>query len=225
MTRSEMLRRAFPDGSPASNQRTDPAILSPPYRQLGTRTGLVLTPARRAACIYAAGVVRAMATGDIPAVQGVEVLAGERFRTITDLRIASCADHPPMSAVALQRFIDGDAAWVATALDGRVVGFLVGRHLDGGSHLEEVAVLPDHGGRGVATSLLDTMLEWTRKNSLPRVTLTTFRDVPWNRPFYERRGFHCIPVGELSAVLDALLDEEEHFGLHRELRVVMVRDV
>jgi GNAT superfamily N-acetyltransferase len=169
--------------------------------------------------------MRAMATGDIPAVQSVEVLAGERFRTITDLRIASCADHPAMSAAALQRFIDADAAWVATAIDGRIVGFLVARHLDGGSHLEEVAVLPDYGGRGVATSLLDTMLEWTRKNSLPRVTLTTFRDVPWNRPFYERRGFRCIPAGELSAVLDALLDEEEHFGLHRELRVVMVRDV
>jgi GNAT superfamily N-acetyltransferase len=166
-----------------------------------------------------------MATGDIPSVQRVEVQAGERFRTIMDPRIASCADNPPMSAAALQEFIDGGAAWVATAVDGQVVAFLVARRLDGGLHVEEVAVVPEHGGHGLATSLLDTMLEWARKNSLQRVTLTTFRDVPWNRPFYERRGFGCIPTDELTAVLDALLDEEEHLGLHRELRVVMVRAV
>ena len=31
----------------------------------------------------------------------------------------------------------------------------------------------------------------------PRITLSTFRDVPWNRPFYERRGFRVVDPGGL----------------------------
>lgn len=59
----------------------------------------------------------------------------------------------------------------------------------------------------------------------PAVTLTTFRDVPWNAPFYERRGFRVLDESGLSAVFDRLLDEEgAAYGLPRELRVVMRQD-
>jgi hypothetical protein len=61
---------------------------------------------------------------------------------------------------------------------------------------------------------------------LALVTLTTFRDVPWNRPFYERRGFEVIGEEALTPALRARREaEHEELGLDRDLRVVMRRRV
>ena len=53
------------------------------------------------------------------------------------------------------------------------------------------------------------------------MTLTTFRDVPWNAPFYERLGFCVLDSSELTPELDAVVREEAARGLDRDRRVVM----
>jgi GNAT superfamily N-acetyltransferase len=55
------------------------------------------------------------------------------------------------------------------------------------------------------------------------VTLTTFRDVPWNGPFYERLGFRVVAGAELSAALRAIADDETRRGLDPSRRVAMER--
>jgi GNAT superfamily N-acetyltransferase len=55
------------------------------------------------------------------------------------------------------------------------------------------------------------------------VTLTTFRDVPWNMPFYERLGFREIPHDQLSARLRGVVHDETRRGLDPVRRVVMAR--
>ena len=35
-------------------------------------------------------------------------------------------------------------------------------------------------------------MRWARDTGLAAVTLTTFRDVPWNAPFYRRAGFTVV---------------------------------
>ena len=169
--------------------------------------------------------VRPMEAEDISRVQAVALAAGEMFRSVPDPRISKCTDHPPMPASALRTFIDAGMAWVATA-EGEVVGFLSARVVDGCAHVEEMSVDPRYGRRGLATSLLAAVTEWANEHEKAAVTLTTFRDVPWNRPFYERRGFRVLEGDELPAAFDDLLDEEDHeYGLLRELRVVMRRDL
>lgn len=37
--------------------------------------------------------------------------------------------------------------------------------------------------------LLEQVIEGAQQMRYPAVTLTTFRDVPWNAPFYTRLGF------------------------------------
>lgn len=113
--------------------------------------------------------------------------------------------------------------WVALSREGRVVGFaLVHRHA-GGAHLEEMDVHPDHGRRGLGTRLVRTVCDWARGEGLGLVTLTTFRDVPWNAPFYRRLGFEEIPQQELHPELREILDEESQHGLPLERRVAMRR--
>ena len=56
-------------------------------------------------------------------------------------------------------------------------------------HLEEVDVHPDHGRRGVGTALVRAVCDWVRRSGHAEITLTTFRALPWNMPFYRRLGF------------------------------------
>jgi hypothetical protein len=40
------------------------------------------------------------------------------------------------------------------------------------------------------------------------ITLTTFRDVPWNAPYYERLGFTVVEPADQGPELAALVAEE-----------------
>ena len=61
----------------------------------------------------------------------------------------------------------------------------------------------------------------TFSRSLRSITLTTFRDVAWNMPFYSRLGFEEIPAGDLRAELTAVVLEEAGRGLDPQERVVL----
>ena len=49
--------------------------------------------------------------------------------------------------------------------------------------------------------------------------------MPWNAPFYERRGFRVLAEHELTAGLVARRAAEAAAGLVPDLRVAMRRDV
>jgi L-amino acid N-acyltransferase YncA len=169
--------------------------------------------------------VRPMEPGDIEAVQAVENAAGELFRPFPDPRIAACADHDPMPAAVLAEFVDAGRAWVSVVV-GEVVGFVVAEVSDGGAHVEELAVAPAWNGSGIGGSLLEAVADWADAEGLASLTLTTFRDVPFNRPWYERRGFRVVPDGEQTASMRTRVrHEDEAYGLPAELRVVMQRDL
>ena len=59
-------------------------------------------------------------------------------------------------------------------------------------HLEELDVLPGHGRQGIGTRLVRALCDGARGRGIAAVTLCTFRDVPWNAPFYERLGFRIL---------------------------------
>jgi ribosomal protein S18 acetylase RimI-like enzyme len=104
---------------------------------------------------------------------------------------------------------------------GRVAGFLVADIVDGNLHVEEVSVDPAAQGAGHGSALLTTAADAARRSGRPAVTLTTFRDVPWNAPFYRRRGYVELAADELGPELAALVGEEAALGLDPSLRVCM----
>lgn len=57
------------------------------------------------------------------------------------------------------------------------------------AHLEQLSVHPDHARRGIGTALLRAAMEWAGAHGYGELTLTTYRDVPWNGPFYASEGF------------------------------------
>ena len=88
-------------------------------------------------------------------------------------------------------------------------------------HLEEIDIAPTHGRRGLGTALVHTVLEWVKRSGHRQLTLTTFRSVPWNMPFYSRLGFVEIPTYELRPELETVVRDEADRGLDRDQRVVM----
>jgi len=111
--------------------------------------------------------------------------------------------------------------WVAMAADV-VVGFALVEVIESGAaHLEELDVHPEHGRRGLGKRLVLHVCDWAARNGYEAVTLTTFRHVPWNMPFYSRLGFTVVPREHLSANLCAVVDDEARRGLDPSCRVVM----
>jgi GNAT superfamily N-acetyltransferase len=91
------------------------------------------------------------------------------------------------------------------------------------AHLAEIDVRPQYGRRGLGTRLVMHVCDWAAAAGYESVSLTTFRDVPWNMPFYARLGFSVVPDGELTPALRGVVDDERRRGLDWSRRVVMRR--
>jgi len=111
--------------------------------------------------------------------------------------------------------------WVAVTAENIPVGFALLGEIDGALHLEELDVHPAHGRRGIGAALLLNVCQMASTWSEPGVTLSTFRAVPWNAPFYSRHGFRALADDELTPGLLRLRANEQQRGLRTDLRVIM----
>lgn len=84
---------------------------------------------------------------------------------------------------------------------------------------------PDHARQGLGKSLLGAADNWAREQGLATLTLTTYAQVPWNAPYYERLGFQVLADDQLTAGLRRLRQIEAARGLDQWPRVAMRRPV
>ena len=166
--------------------------------------------------------IRPAVPDDGEALQEIELLAGERFR---EIGMAAIADHDPASLDVLARYATGGRAWVAVDGDGTRLGYVIVDVVDGCAHVEQISVRPADQGTGVGRALLDQVTEWAIATDRPALTLTTFADVPWNRPLYEHLGFRVMAEAEIGPELRAVCADEAAHGLDPATRVCMRRDL
>lgn len=112
--------------------------------------------------------------------------------------------------------------WVAGA---PAIGFAVTETVDDVVHLGELAVHPDYQRRGIGTRLVDTVIQHAVQVGSAAVTLTTFRDVPWNAPWYHARGFRIFPPNQWGPELLRVWQREAEAGIMIAPRVAMRRDL
>ncbi len=165
--------------------------------------------------------VRLARVDELPALERIEREAGARFESIPALADLPEVLTPPD---ALPPALARGQVWVAAAGED-LVGFAYADLVDDAVHLEELDVLSTWGRRGIGAALVEAVVADARRRGLPAVTLTTFRDVPWNAPYYERLGFRVLAESELGPGIHGLLAHEERRGLPRALRVAMRREV
>jgi len=156
---------------------------------------------------------------DIARLQSIEDAAGEAFRA---LGMDTVADDDPPSEATLTEFIRTGRAWVYTQ-SGVVCGYLIAFDVDDCTHIEQVSVDPDYSGRGIGAALIEHLESVARERHRVALTLTTYRDVPWNGPYYSRLGFVEDP--DPSPALLAIRAHEAELGLDAWPRIVMRRAI
>lgn len=109
--------------------------------------------------------------------------------------------------------------------EGAPVGFALAGMLDGHAHLFEMDVVPEHGRRGIGSALLEAVCVAARTRGFTALSLVTLRDVPWNAPFYARRGFVEWLPPRWGLQLQQIMDKERLLGFPMQLRVVMGRSL
>jgi GNAT superfamily N-acetyltransferase len=115
-----------------------------------------------------------------------------------------------------------DAALVVLVAGIPPVGLCRIDPLGEGAHLEQLSVHPEHGRHGIGRALLRAGVEWTASRGYRELTLTTFRDVPWNGPFYASEGFVELGPADDWLVARGLAPEEPVMARYGT-RIVMAR--
>ena len=88
-------------------------------------------------------------------------------------------------------------------------------------YIEQIDVDPLHAGKRIGSALIGLVEDRARKEARMGLLLSTFRDVPWNAPYYRRLGFTDIPDGALSAALVHIRRDHIERGLDETQRVFM----
>jgi GNAT superfamily N-acetyltransferase len=150
--------------------------------------------------------------------QEIENASGELFRTIG---MPEIADDDPLPLDVLRELRRKDQVWVAT--EEHPVAWIAAEVIDGCAHVEQVSVHPTHARQGIGRQLLDQVETWARDRNLPALTLTTFRNVPWNAPYYEKLGFEQLTTP--GPGLAEIVRHETERGLAPNSRVCLRRPV
>lgn len=155
-------------------------------------------------------------------IQAIERAAAARYAGVGMAKVAA---SDPIPLVVLAARAAGRRLIVAVAAADVPVGFVVFRRLDGAAYIEEVDVLPAYAGRRIGARLLDEAARRASGLGLTALTLSTFRDVPWNAPYYSRLGFVELAAHELTPGLLAVRADNLARGLDETRRLFMRRPV
>jgi N-acetylglutamate synthase-like GNAT family acetyltransferase len=166
-------------------------------------------------------VIRLARNKDIKALRLIERRASEMFSGTPH---AAETSKKCLSWNFLRQNIRAKRLLVATNASDLPIGFAAITFVDGTAHLHELSVDPKYGEKGIGRALLTTVCAWARASRLRSVTLSTYRDVPWNMQFYLRSGFRKLKESELGPGLKRVRAEEAKAGLNTDARIFMMFD-
>lgn len=166
--------------------------------------------------------IRAARRDELEKLREIERAAGSIFG---ELGMDAIADDDPPSTTTLAGLQAAGRAWVSTDDADEPVAYLLVEVIDASAHIDQVSVHPRAARQGLGRALIEAVASWAREHGLKALTLTTYRDVPWNRPYYERLGFQIVDEAHITPGLRRLRAQEAAAGLDRWPRVVMRRSL
>ncbi|MFB9979290.1 GNAT family N-acetyltransferase [Mesorhizobium kowhaii] len=149
----------------------------------------------------------------------IEQSAGEAYRGIAEL--AWIADDENQTVERHRELIAKGTCWVAVEHEDRPVAFLSAEIQDDTLHIWELAVRLDRQRSGIGRALIEKAIADARERRLVALTLTTFRDVIWNAPFYQKLGFQALDDARAGERLRQILRREIEHGMPASQRCAM----
>lgn len=151
--------------------------------------------------------IRPSVTADIFRLQDIERAAAELFRgsgliDIDRMAVVSLTDH--------MASIEAGLSFVAT-VKGRIAGFAMGEQQELDVYLHEIDVDPAYQQRGIGAQLVQTFIGAAHARNARDIYLATFRDPPWNAPFYRKLGFEDVARADYLPWMTALEDSQASF--------------
>ena len=166
--------------------------------------------------------IRLAIEDDAAALPDIERSSGQAFRHLPGLEWI--ADDSVTSSERHLELIRQGTAWVSQDDNLVVTGFLIAEVHHDALHIWQMSVQADQQKRGIGRELIRVANRWAKENRLSALTLTTFRDVPWNAHFYETCGFALIDPTNHPMLL-ATIQAEREAGLPEERRCAMLRSL
>jgi GNAT superfamily N-acetyltransferase len=155
---------------------------------------------------------------ELPLLSHIENSAAALF---LDTPYAFLVNDDPLSLNFVQQQFQARRVWIAVDSHEIVVGYAIAREVDETLYLQQIDVEPEHGLRGIGTALIKTVCAWAKQQGYSIVSLSTFRDLPWNAPFYSKMGFHPVDEAELTTGFQQIRLKELEAGLPIVDRVIM----
>jgi putative acetyltransferase len=163
-------------------------------------------------------VIRPAQVSDVAALHVIEHDAARRYDSHDGTRFCTAL---PNRTDDEHRHAQEHGLAMLSEIAGVPTGFILVVPVDGRAHILELAVALAQQGRGHGRALIAAAEAWAAGQGFQEMTLTTFRDVDWNAPFYARLGYDIVDVTPDRPELDALIADEIEAGVHRASRVAM----
>jgi GNAT superfamily N-acetyltransferase len=162
--------------------------------------------------------IRLARAEDLDQLAAIERSAASVFR---EVGLAWLAEGNTIDPAFLAAFCRDRTLWVAADERDAPVGFLAGHELDGHFYIAEVSVARTHQRQGIGVRLIDVAIEHAKQEGFSAVTLTTYRDLSWNGPFYAKLGFLEASPQEVGAGHSEKLRAEAEAGHDPARRCIM----
>jgi len=136
---------------------------------------------------------------EIGELQNIDLASATLFRGLGLIDFGPLGEPTePIPEDRLRRGFGEGLVWVAVDDREELVGFALCSDRGEDLYLDQLSVLPRHGRRGIAEFDGGLMRQEAEARAFLRVSLSTFRKIPWNGPFYRRLGFREVPSWRLQ---------------------------
>lgn len=158
--------------------------------------------------------IRSAKKTDIPLLNAIEAAAGTIFPvgTLSEDILAERVSYE-----ALANAMSQGRLLVAVDSGQALAGYAFWQTVDGSALLAQMDVHPQHGRKGIGSALVARIISQITQAGFPHLYLTTFSDVPWNAPFYQKLGFVLLNADNQPDFITDILCAERARGLNNRV--------
>lgn len=149
-----------------------------------------------------------------------DLAASQLFAGTGYLPEAALKDHVPTDVLEAAM---APGHLTAIRHKGDAIGFALTSVRGDVLYLDQISVDPKHGRKGLGAALIAHVVRDAGKRGLKGVILSTFRDLPWNGPYYRRLGFRELPRKQMQPWMLEIEKIQTANGLDVSKRCFMVR--
>ncbi|UTW55276.1 GNAT family N-acetyltransferase [Kordiimonas sp. SCSIO 12610] len=158
---------------------------------------------------------------DIPRIIEIEQHGGRKF---SDIGMEWVTERPSSNSRDITEGINAKSIFVAVN-DHTLAGFIHLGMVDNHGHIFEVSVDYELQGKGVGKLLMNSAEEWAKHHNFNAISLTTFKHVAFNGPWYQSLGYIETDPDDKLPELKAIIDSERTSDLNKSERIAMIKSL